>query len=158
MKEKKKESFPRTLTQAIRVFPKAENGLRFMVSMRWPDGKVKCPTCGSDEVSFLCTRNVWKCKNAHTKQQFSVKVGTIMEDSPIELENWMAAFWLIANCKNGISSYELTKDLGVTQKTAWFLLHRIQLAMQDEGVRIFAVRVALQQPHIDGTPRNIHKS
>src|SRR5260370_18664728 len=140
MKEKKKGSCPRTMTQAIRYFAKPENALRFMVSIRWPDGKVKCPTCGSDEVSFLSARNVWKCKNAHTKQQFSVKVGTIMEDSPIELENWMAAFWLIANCKNGISSYELAKDIGVTQKTAWFLLHRIRLAMQEDGGRIFGGR------------------
>src|SRR4051794_2311958 len=99
-----------------------------MVSLRWPDGVVRCPRCGQKEVSFLSTRKTWECKHKHEKRQFSVKVGTIFEDSPIPLDKWLCAIWLLTNAKNGISSYEVHRSLGVTQKTGWFMLQRIRLA------------------------------
>lgn len=91
-------------------------------------GEVVCPRCESKENSFIATRRIWKCKGC--KRQFSIKVGTVMEDSPIGLEKWLPAIWLTVNCKNGISSYELAKDLGVSQKSAWFMLHRIRKALE----------------------------
>jgi hypothetical protein len=124
--------YPRTLLQAVRHFADPKVCLDFMVAMRWPDG-VACPRCGSKEVSFLSSRRIWKCKVDHERQQFSAKVGTVMEDSPIGLDKWLPAMWLLGSCKNGISSYELARGLKVTQKTAWFMLHRIRLAMQEKG-------------------------
>src|SRR6266852_2464435 len=121
---------PKTLQQAIVHFADPDNCIAFMVKLRWPDGKVICPTCGRDEVVFLQNQRKWQCKNVHDHRQFSAKVGTIMEDSALPLDKWLVAIWLIANCKNGISSYEVAKDLGITQKSAWFMLHRIRLAMQ----------------------------
>ncbi len=100
-----------------------------MVNMRWPSG-VTCPTCGSPKVGFLANQRRWQCIIKHPKRQFSVKVGTIFEDSPLGLDKWLPAVWLVVNCKNGISSYEIHRDLGVTQKTAWFMMHRIRLAHQ----------------------------
>jgi transposase-like protein len=124
---------PKTLVEAIRYYADPDVCLAFMVSLRWPQG-VTCPTCGSEAVTFMGTRRVWQCKSKHSKRQFSAKVGTIFEDSPIPLDKWLAAIWMIANAKNGISSYELHRGIGVTQKTAWFMLHRIRLAMQDQGL------------------------
>jgi transposase-like protein len=121
---------PVTLMQAVRYFADADRALAFMVAVRWPDGNVECPTCGSKEVTFLSTRRVWKCSQVHARQQFSIKIGTVLEDSPLGLDKWLPAIWLIVNCKNGISSHELARDLKVTQKSAWFMLHRIRLAMQ----------------------------
>src|SRR5438270_863493 len=121
---------PETLQQVILHFSDPNKALAFVVRMRWPNG-VECPRCGAKDASFISTRRVWECKNRHDKRQFSVKVGTIFEDSPIGLDKWLAAMWLIANCKNGISSYEIARDLAVTQKTAWFLLHRIRLSMKN---------------------------
>jgi hypothetical protein len=100
-----------------------------MVELRWPDG-VHCPTCGRTDVRFLATRRLWECKEKHARKQFSAKVGTIFEDSALPLDKWFVAIWQIANCKNGISSYELARSIGVTQKTAWHMNHRIRLAMQ----------------------------
>ena len=134
-----KVEFPQTLHDAIKYFANADHAFGFMKSIRWPDGVVKCPRCGSKDVSFLSTRKIWKCKAKHEKQQFSVKVGTVLEDSPIGLDKWLCGFWLIANAKNGISSYELHRSIGVTQKTAWFMLHRIRLAMQDGSIESFPV-------------------
>lgn len=128
-KSPRTEAVPSTLLEAIRYFADPDVALAFMVSLRWPDGEVTCPTCGGKAVMFLKTRRIWKCAEAHTRRQFSVKVGTIMEDSPIALDKWLAAMWLLANCKNGISSYELARDLDITQKSAWFMLQRIRLAM-----------------------------
>src|ERR1041385_3262335 len=156
MKEKKVAEFPQTLQAAIKYFANEDRALDFMKSIRWPDGIVKCPRCGSTEVSFLSTRRIWKCKAQHEKQQFSVKVGTVLEDSPIALEKWLCAFWLIANAKNGISSYELHRSLGVTQKTAWFMLHRIRLAMQEGSVEKFSGRVEADETFIGGKARNMH--
>ncbi len=120
---------PKTLLEAVRYFSDLDVATEYVARLRWPDGPV-CPRCGvlDEKHYYLKTRRVWKCRAC--KKQFSVKVGTIFEDSPLGLDKWLPAVWLIANCKNGISSYELAKDLGVTQKTGWFMLHRIRLAMQ----------------------------
>src|SRR5277367_2013160 len=123
------ENFPETLQEAITFFSNEDNAFNFLVSYRWRKG-VTCPRCGSDKVGFIATRKTWECKACETKKQFSVKVRTIFEDSPIKLDKWLCAMWLIANAKNGISSYELGRSLGVTQKTGWFMLQRIRLAMQ----------------------------
>ena len=128
------ESEPNTLVEAVRYFADPDAALTFMVQLRWPDGEVACPTCGSKAVIFLKTRRIWKCGADHERRQFSVKVGTIMEDSPMGLDKWLSAMWLLANCKNGISSYELARDLDITQKSAWFMLQRIRLAMQNGSV------------------------
>jgi transposase-like protein len=125
---------PSTLQQAIRYFGDYENCKTFMIEMRWPAGKVRCPTCDAENVTYLEKARLWKCYNKHPRAKFSLKVGTIFEDSPIGLDKWLAAMWLIANCKNGISSYEIARGLGVTQKTAWFMDHRIRLAMQNRSV------------------------
>ena len=154
--KKEQVSFPETLHDAIRYFAKADHAFKFMRSIRWPDGIVKCPRCGSKDVFFLSTRKIWKCKSKHEKQQFSVKVGTVLEDSPIALDKWLSAFWLIANAKNGISSYELHRSIGVTQKTAWFMLHRIRLAMQDGSIEKFSGRVEADETFIGGKGRNMH--
>ncbi|HTR35192.1 MAG TPA: IS1595 family transposase [Bryobacteraceae bacterium] len=122
---------PQTLQEAIVYFSDQENCLNYLVSRRpeWKDGVV-CPTCGSKKVGFLKNQLRWQCSNRHPKRQFSVKVGTIFEDSPLGLDKWLPAMWLILNCKNGVSSCEIARALDVTQKTAWFMLHRIRLAQQ----------------------------
>jgi transposase-like protein len=120
-------SHPRTLLEAIRYFSDPDTCLKFVAELRWPHGPV-CPDCQCQELSFLSTRRLWKCKAC--KRQFSVKVGTIFEDSALGLDKWLAAIWLIANAKNGISSWELHRAIGITQKSAWHMLHRIRLAMQ----------------------------
>ena len=155
MNEEKSE-FPQTLQEAIKYFGNADHAFNFLKGIRWPDGVVKCPRCGSTEVFFLSTRKIWKCKTKHEKQQFSVKVGTVLEDSPISLDEWLCAFWLIANAKNGISSYELSRSIGVTQKTAWFMLHRIRLAMQDGSIEKFSGKVEADETFIGGRARNMH--
>src|SRR5271170_6699195 len=122
-----------TLQQAVVYFSKFENCKEFMVALRWPDGKVKCPRCGSDHVVYLEKARVFKCYGKHESPKFSLKTGTIFEDSPLGLDKWLPAVWMIVNDKNGISSFELHRAIGVTQKTAWFMLHRIRLAMQDNS-------------------------
>ncbi len=149
-------SEPRTLIDAIRYFSDPQVCHDFMVGMRWSGGVV-CPTCGSEDVSFLTSRNLFQCKHKHPKRQFSVKVGTIFEDSPIGLDKWLPAVWMIANDKNGISSYELHRALGVTQKTAWFMLHRIRLAMSTESFDKMSGTVEADETFIGGTARFMHK-
>ncbi len=119
---------PKTLQQAIIYFADPDNCVIYIVDRRWPNG-VSCPTCGRTDVSYVAARRVWQCKTRHPKSQFSAKVGTVMEDSPIGLDKWLTAMWMVANCKNGVSSWEVHRSLGITQKSAWFLLHRIRLAM-----------------------------
>jgi transposase-like protein len=119
----------KTLQEAIVYFSDPVNCRKYLVANRWPDGVV-CPRCGSKDVLFLEKYERWHCRAKHEAPQFTLKTGTVMEDSPIRLEKWLPAFWLLANCRNGISSYELHRALGVTQKTAWFILHRIRLAMK----------------------------
>src|SRR5215210_1653071 len=128
---------PATLLKAIRQFSDRAVCHDFMVNLRWPNG-VTCPTCAGKKVSFLTSRNLFQCKREHPKRQFSVKVGTIFEDSPLGLDRWLPAVWMIANDRHGISSYDVHRALGVTQKTAWFMLQRIRLAMQTESLGQFA--------------------
>src|SRR6202521_3644674 len=118
-----------TLVDAIRHFSDADVCLDFVVSLRWPDGTVKCPTCGSDKVTLMASRRVWQCKTQHPKRQFSVKVGTIFEDSPIGLDKWFAAIWMVANCPGDVTPRELARELEVTHKTAGYMIRRIQLAI-----------------------------
>ena len=121
---------PKTLQAAILYFADADNCVKYLADMRWPDG-VECPTCGRKDARWLANQRKWQCKSVHAKRQFSVKVVTIFEDSPLGLEKWLPAVWLIASAKNGVSSYEIHRALGVTQKTAWFMLHRIREAMKN---------------------------
>jgi transposase-like protein len=144
---------PKTLQQAIVYFSDPDTCLAAMVRFRWPDGVIKCPTCGSQKVAFIRSRMVWECAEKHPKRQFSVKVGTIMEDSPIKLDKWLVAMWLIVNAKNGISSYELARSIGVSQKSAWFMLHRIRLAMQDEDGGRLGGLVEVDETYIGGKAR-----
>ena len=150
---------PRTLLDAVRYFNDPDVCLQFMVGLRWPDGVVKCPICGSDKVHFLANQRRWKCSTKHDRRQFSIKVGTIFEDSPIGLDKWLPAVWLLTNCKNGISSYEVAKDLGVTQKTAWFMLQRIRLAMQ-KGTFWSKMdgEIEADESYIGGLARFMHKN
>jgi transposase-like protein len=146
---------PETLLEAIRYFADPDVSLQFVASLRWPNGAT-CPVCESKDVSFLKTRRIWKCKAC--KKQFSVKLGTIFEDSPIGLDKWLPALWMLANCKNGISSYELARALGVTQKTAWFMLHRIRLAMQSKTFRKLGGTVEADECFVGGKRANMHKA
>src|SRR6266850_4134543 len=147
---------PKTLRDAILFFAEYENCRKAVEAIRWPDGVVKCPTCGSDHVTYLATQRRYKCYAKHPKAQFSLKVGTIFEDSAIGLEKWLPALWLLTNCKNGISSYELARALGVTQKTAWFMLSRLRLALQAEGGGKLDGCVEADETFIGGKARNMH--
>ncbi len=148
---------PETLLEAVRYFSNPEKALQFFVGIRWPNG-VSCPRCGSKAVTYLSNANVWKCKTPHPKQKFSAKVGTIFEDSPIGLEKWLPAIWLAVNCKNGVSSYELHRALGVTQKTAWFMLHRIRLAMQHGFLgSTFKGEVEADETYVGAKARYMHR-
>ena len=147
---------PKTLVEAVKFFSDYENCRKFMVGLRWPDGIVRCPTCNSEHVAYLENARVWKCYSKHERAKFSLKVGTIFEDSAVPLEKWFAAVWLIANCKNGISSYEVGRALGVTQKTAWFILHRIRKAMQSQTFVKLSGEVEVDETFIGGKARNMH--
>ena len=147
---------PTTLIEAIKYFSNLDVCVDFVAKLRWPDG-VACPTCGSIDVRFIKTRRIWECKAQHDHRQFSVKVGTIFEDSPIGLDKWLAAIWMIANAKNGVSSYEIARGLGVTQKTAWFMMHRIRLAMGVDNGK-FSGTVEADETFIGGKAINMHKS
>lgn len=146
---------PRSLLEAIRYFADPDRCLTFMVELRWPDGII-CPRCGSKEVTFLANARVWKCRGSHPSQKFSIKIGTIMEDSPIGIDKWLPAIWLITNAKNGISSHELHRAIKVTQKTAWFMLHRIRLAMQNGTFDKLSGTVEADETFIGGKARNMH--
>lgn len=146
---------PTTLLEAIRYFGDVEVATQFVADLRWPSGPV-CPNCGGVEHSYLSTRRLWKCKEC--KKQYSVKVGTIFEDSALGLDKWLPAVWLIANSKNGISSHELGRSLGVTQKSAWFMLHRIRLAMQTGTFDRLDGEVEVDETFIGGKARNMHKN
>jgi transposase-like protein len=153
---------PKTLQTTIQFFSDYENCRKFMAFVRWMDGVVRCPRCNSEKITYLEKARVYRCYGKHPKQKFSLKVGTVFEDSPIPLEKWLPAVWLIANCKNGISSYEISRALGVTQKSAWFMLHRIRKAMQDGtlGSKLGGNggEVEADETFIGGKARNMHKS
>ncbi len=150
-------NFPETLVEAVRYFADPQTAHNFMVDLRWPHG-VKCPRCESVDVKPIATRRTWECKCCTTKKQFSVKVGTIFEDSPLGLDKWLCAIWLIANAKNGISSYEVHRALGVTQKTGWFMLQRIRLAMQTGSFEKLKGTVEVDETFIGGKGKFMHKS
>lgn len=148
---------PTSLQEAVIYFANPENCRNYLVPRRWADG-VTCPTCGSDKVKFQPQHNRWQCSNRHPRRQFTLKTGTVMEDSPIGLDKWLTAMWLVASNRNGISSWELHRALGVTQKTAWFLLHRVRLAMQDEGFGgKLGGEIEVDETFIGGKARNMHK-
>jgi transposase-like protein len=150
---------PKTLQEAIQYFADFDNCRAFMIAVRWPDGKVRCPICGADKVTYLENARLYRCYGKHPRQKFSLKVGTIFEDSPLPLEKWLPAVWLLVNCKNGVSSYEIHRALGVTQKSAWFMLHRIRLAVQSNSfVKIGgpSSEVEVDETFIGGKARNMH--
>src|SRR5580692_7452442 len=143
----------KTLQQAIQHFGDAENCRKFMVFVRWPDGVPACPYCGATKLTWMAKANVYRCYGNHPKQKFSLKVGTIFEDSPLSLSKWLPAAWLLSNCKNGISSYELARALGVTQKSAWHMLHRLREAMTDNGVTLEGT-IEMDETFVGGKAKN----
>ena len=149
---------PQSLQDATVYFSNPDNCIDYLSSRRWPDGKAVCPGCGSESVSYNANRRTWKCSCHHTKREFSIKVGTVMEDSAIPLDKWLVTMWLVTNCKNGVSSYEVARDVKVTQKSAWFMLHRIRLAMQDDNKGQLCGEVEADETFIGGKARNMHKS
>jgi transposase-like protein len=148
----------KTLQQAIVYFSNPDNCVAYLVSKRWKDGVV-CPNCGSREVKYMASRRVWQCKTRHPKSQFSVKVGSVYEDSAIGLDKWLTATWMVVNCKNGVSSYEIARSIGVTQKSAWFMLHRIRTAMADDADTKLGHNnmVEIDETFVGGKVKNIHK-
>jgi transposase-like protein len=153
----KTQTAPITLIDVIRNFSDPDVCVQFVASLRWSDGP-ECPMCGGKDHSYLKTRRIWKCKGC--KKQFSVKVGTIFEDSPIGLDKWLCAMWLMNDCKNGISSYEMARDLGITQKSAWFMLHRVRKAQQTGSLMKLGANgaaVEVDETFIGGKSRNMHR-
>lgn len=145
---------PETLQQVILYFSEPANTLKVMVAFRWPDG-ITCPRCSGKVVSFISTRSVWTCKAC--KKQFSVKLGTIFEDSPISLDKWLAGLWMIVSDKNGISSYEIGKALGISQKSAWFMLHRLRLALQRGSFeKKLCGEIEADETFVGGKAANMH--
>src|ERR1022692_1864426 len=149
---------PKTLQEAIKHFSTYDNCKAFMAALRWPDGKVKCPQCSSDHVAYLENARLWKCYSKHERPKFSLKTGTIFEDSPIALEKWLPVMWMLVNCKNGISSWEIHRAMGVTQKTAWFMLQRARLATQGAYGGKLSGEVEVDETFIGGKARNMHKA
>lgn len=142
--------------QGQRKLAGGDRAFEYMKCVRWPNGKVSCPRCGSEKVSIISTRKLWTCSECKTKKQFTIKVGTILEDSALPFEKWICAFWLIANAKNGISSHEIGRSLGVTQRTGWFMLQRIRLAMQNGTIVKVGGEVEVDETWIGGKSRNMH--
>jgi transposase-like protein len=152
------KEFPKSLLQATRYFQDLDVCVDFVASMRWPDGVI-CPYCEGKRVSYLSSRRIWKCMAKDCHKQFSVKTGSVFEDSAIPLDKWLTAIWLVVNCKNGISSYELMRDLKVTQKSAWFMLHRIRLALKNDPKHKFGFGgpVESDETYIGPNPQKMHK-
>ncbi|MGO9316726.1 MAG: IS1595 family transposase [Terracidiphilus sp.] len=148
---------PQTLQDAILFFSDPVNCREYLVARRWPKG-VSCPKCGSRNVLFMEKYNRWHCREKHQAPQFTLKTGTVMEDSPIDLDKWLTAMWMVVNCKNGVSSYEIHRALGVTQKTAWFLDHRIRLMLEDEYAVKLSGTIEMDETFIGGKVKNMHKS
>jgi transposase-like protein len=146
----------KTLTEVIRHFENPQNCVDAMVAMRWPDGNPVCPHCAGIRHHWLAKQMRWKCYGC--RKQFSVKVGTVMEDSPIGLDKWLITLWMLVNCKNGISSYEVMRTVGVTQKSAWFMLQRLRYALQDERGGKLGGTVEVDETFIGGKARNMHMS
>jgi transposase-like protein len=152
---------PKTLVDAIRYFSDLDRAHDFFIKIRWPDGVVRCPHCGAEGASFLAKYRRWECKNKHDRRQFTVKVGSVLEDSPMTLDKWAVAFWLEINCKNSISSYEVARALGITQKSAWFMLHRVRHVMHDGSLDKIGgpgCEVEADETYIGGKAINMHRS
>ena len=150
-------SEPTTLQEAVLHFSNPDNCREYMVPRRWPNG-VTCPACGTYKVKFQPQHNRWQCSAHHSRRQFTLKTGTVMEDSPIGIDKWMTAMWLVAGNRNGVSSWELHRALNITQKTAWFVLHRVRLAMQDETFSgKLGDEVEVDETFIGGKAHNMHK-
>jgi transposase-like protein len=147
---------PKTLQEAIVYFSDFENCQKFVAELRWADGKVHCPYCQSEKVTYLRNARLWKCYENHAKAKFSLKVGTIMEDSALAIDKWLTAMWLIVNCKNGISSCEIARDLGITQKSAWHMAHRIRFALHHGSFEKLSGHVEVDETFIGGKARNMH--
>lgn len=146
---------PQTLMDAVKLFADPQVCHDFLVSMRWPNGPT-CAHCGSCDIGEIKSRRIFQCKAC--RRQFSVKVGTIFEDSALGLDKWFCAIWMVTNCKNGVSSCEIGRELGVSQKSAWHMLHRIRLAMQNESFEKLSGTVEVDETYIGGKARNMHKS
>ena len=151
------EREPESLQEAIIYFSNRENCRNYVVARRWPNGIV-CPTCGSAKVKFQEKHDRWQCGSHHRKRQFTIKTGTIFEDSALGMDKWLAAMWLVVNCKNGISSYEISRAIGVTQKTAWFMDHRIRLALHVGSFDKLSGEIEVDETFIGGKARNMHIS
>ena len=147
----------KTLQDAILHFADTKNCIAYMADLRWPDGVIRCPTCNSEAVTFMPSRMLWQCKTRHPKRQFSVKVGTVLEDSPIALGKWLLVMWMLVNCRNGISSHEVARTIHITQKSAWFMLHRLREAMQGTGVPLAGI-VEADETYVGGRLKNKHVS
>jgi len=147
----------KTLQEAIIYFSDAAHCFEFVKVRRWPNGVI-CPTCGSKTVSFLVNQKKWQCSSRHSRRQFSIKTGTIFEDSPLGLDTWLVAMWLLVSCKNGISSYEVHRDLGISQKSAWHVMHRVRLAVQSGSFEKLCGEVEVDETFIGGKARNMHKA
>ncbi len=145
---------PHTLQQAIVHFSDPDRAFQYALNLRWPNGVVACPRCGSEKHSFIKTRRLWHCKGC--KKQFTIKVGTIFEDSPLGLDKWMCAYWMLCNCKNGVSSCEMARTLGITQKSAWFMMHRIRLTMKDDSTIKLSGEVEADETFLGGKAHNMH--
>jgi len=149
---------PQSLIEAIRYFADDEQAFAFVMRWRWPNGTVICPRCGHAETTFVKTRRIWRCKNKPLcGKQFSIKVGTIFEDSPIGFDKWLPAMWLVANAKNSVSSHELGRALSVTQRTAWFMLHRIRQTMETPAYKRMTGTIEVDETYIGGKGSNMHK-
>jgi transposase-like protein len=150
---------PRTLQEAIVYFSDSDRTFEFASKLRWPDGKVFCPRCGSEKHYFIKTRKLWLCRGCN--KQFTLKVNSIFEDSPLGLDKWMIAFWMLVNCKNGVSSMEIHRTIGITQKSAWFMLQRLRLVLQEKSfVKLGGAgsEVEVDETFIGGKARDMHKS
>src|SRR6266478_2452553 len=153
---------PKTLQEAIIYFSDPQRAFDYAKTFRWPNGKVSCPRCGSEKHSFIKTRRIWFCYSC--QKQFTLKLGTIFEDSPLGLDKWMAAFWMLCNCKNGISSMEIHRSLGITQKSAWFMLQRLRMALRSgsfgapKKIGGTGTEIEADETFIGGLTKNMHKS
>src|SRR6266567_4389727 len=145
---------PATLIGAIKYFADPLTCVQFFADLRWDKGEAVCPRCKSKRTSFLSTRLIWKCLDC--KKQFSIKVGSIFEDSAIGLDKWLCAMFMIANCKNGVSSYEIARDVKVTQRSAWFMLQRIRHAMHTGTFNKLSGQIEADETFIGGKARNMH--
>src|ERR1700734_673701 len=147
---------PKAFLEAIPYFQNPDNCVDYLAKRRWPHG-VECPTCGRKDAPYVSSRRYWQCKTRHPKAQFSIKTGTIMEESPIGLDKWLPVMWMVGNCKNGVSSWEIHRHVGVTQKTAWFMLQRARLALQGKNGGKLSGEIEADETLIGAKARFMHR-